>query len=109
MLKWWCALCPALLINLSLCADLEATDIAKRIATRAKNAIEESSWGYYKNFGTWNYQGAMMYRGLWEIQSALADQADFDIESFLHQRLNFFLVRRIYLVLSMSAVIYHHL
>ena len=108
MLKWWCALCPALLINLSLCADLEATDIAKRIATRAKNAIEESSWGYYKNFGTWNYQGAMMYRGLWEIQSALADQADFDIESFLHQRLNFFLVR-IYLVLSMSAVIYHHL
>ena len=35
----------------------DADDIAKRIASRAKNAIEEGSWGYYKNFGTWNYEG----------------------------------------------------
>ena len=67
-------------------------DIAKRIATRAKNAIEEGSWGYYKNFGTWNYEGAMVYRGLWEIQSALKEHADFDIEPFLHDRLNFYQV-----------------
>ena len=75
-------------------------DIAKRIATRAKNAIDEGSWGYYKNFGTWNYEGAMVYRGLWEIQSALKDQADFDIEPFLHDRLNFYQVRGFFLFFS---------
>ena len=37
----------------------DADDIAKRIASRAKNAIEEGSWGYYKNFGTWNYEGTV--------------------------------------------------
>ena len=67
-------------------------DIAKRIATRAKNAIDEGSWGYYKNFGTWNYEGGMVYRGLWEIQSALKEHADFDIELFLHDRLDFYQV-----------------
>ena len=38
------------------------------------------------------YEGAMVYRGLWEIQSALEDPADFDIEPFLHDRLNFYQV-----------------
>ena len=71
----------------------EAADvIAKRVATRAKNAIDEGSWGYYKNFGTWNYEGAMVYRGLWEIQSALSEHVDFDIETFLNDRLDFFQV-----------------
>ena len=40
----------------------DADDIAKRIASRAKNAIEEGSWGYYKNFGTWNYEGTVYIR-----------------------------------------------
>ena len=39
----------------------------------------------------------MVYRGLWEIQSALKDQADFDIEPFLHDRLNFYQVRGFFL------------
>ena len=41
------------------------------------------------------YEGAMVYRGLWEVQSALQDQADFDIEPFLHDRLNFYQVSNI--------------
>ena len=41
------------------------------------------------------YEGAMVYRGLWEIQSALEDQADFDIEPFLHDRLNFYQVSKL--------------
>lgn len=82
----------SLSINFGLSVDLDASDIAKRIASRAKNAIEESSWGYYKNFGTWNYEGAMVIRGLWEIQSALFHQPDFDIEPFLHDLLDFYQV-----------------
>ena len=47
----------AFLKNFCLSVDLDAIDIAKRIATRAKNAIDESSYAFYKNFGTWNYEG----------------------------------------------------
>ena len=84
--------------NFCFCVDLEVTDIAKRVASRAKNAIDwslESGGIHYKNFGTWNYEGAMVYRGLWEIQSALADELDFDIEPFLHDHLNFYQVSKI--------------
>ena len=80
--------------------ELSCKDVAQRVASRAKNAIEESSFGYYKNFGTWSYQGAMIYRGLWEIQSALSAAAGkhsqfFDLEPFLHHRLNFYQVSSI--------------
>lgn len=75
------------------CIDLDVTDIAKRAASRAKNGVLESSaWSHYKNFGTWNYEGALVLRGLWEIQEALSDQRDFDIEPFLNDRLNFYQV-----------------
>ena len=47
---------------------------------------------HYKNFGTWNYQGAVVLRGLWEIQSALFEESDFDIEPFLNDQLNFYQV-----------------
>jgi hypothetical protein len=78
--------------SLAFGIDLKPSDIAKRVASRAKNAIEESSWFHYKNFGTWNYEGALVYRGLYEIKSALADSLDFDIEPFLDQQLNFYQV-----------------
>lgn len=70
--------------------DLDASDMAQRVATRAKNAIEEStSWGCYKNFGTWSYQGAMIFRGLWELHSVLDLP---QLESFLNAKLDFFQV-----------------
>ena len=47
---------------------------------------------HYKNFGTWNYQGAVVLRGLWEIQSALSEESDFNIEPFLNDQLNFYQV-----------------
>ena len=71
-------------------SGLETLDIAKRVAIRTKNAIEEGTLNCYVNFGTWNYEGAMIYRGLWEIQSALENEPDFDIEPFLNQNLDFY-------------------
>ena len=71
-------------------SGLEALDIAKRVAIRTKNAIDEGTLNCYVNFGTWNYEGAMIYRGLWEIQSALENEPDFDIEPFLNQNLDFY-------------------
>ena len=47
---------------------------------------------HYKNFGTWNYQGAVVLRGLWEIQYALSEDSDFSIEPFLNDQLNFYQV-----------------
>ena len=88
-----------LFTNFCFCVDLKVTDIARRVASRAKNAIGwslKSGGIHYKNFGTWNYEGAMVYRGLWEIQSALADELDFDIEPFLYDRLNFYQVCKIW-------------
>ena len=51
-----------LLIHVSSTFGLEASDIAKRVATRTKNAIDEGTLSCYNNFGTWNYEGAMIYR-----------------------------------------------
>ena len=81
-----------LLIHVSSTFGLEASDIAKRVATRTKNAIDEGTLSCYNNFGTWNYEGAMIYRGLWEIQSALKEDPDFDIEPFLNKNLDFYQV-----------------
>ena len=81
-----------LLIHFSSTFGLEASDIAKRVASRTKNAIDEGTLSCYINFGTWNYEGAMIYRGLWEIQSALKEDPDFDIEPFLNKNLDFYQV-----------------
>ena len=93
-----------LFTNFCFCVDLKVTDIARRVTSRAKNAIGwslKSGGIHYKNFGTWNYEGAMVYRGLWEIQSALADELDFDIEPFLHDHLNFYQVCKIWRLSSL--------
>lgn len=85
--------------------DLDASDMAQRVATRAKNAIEESThWGCYKNFGTWSYQGAMIFRGLWEIHSQLSQ---FDIESFLNEKLDFFQVLKLLLKILQESLFMH--
>ena len=60
----------------------------------ARKNRQQALWAYCPNLYT-VYEGAMVYRGLWEIQSALQDQADFDIEPFLHDRLNFYQVSNI--------------
>ena len=70
---------------------LEVPDIAKRVAIRTKNAIEEGTLSCYVNFGSWTYQGAMIFRGLWELQSALKYHLDFDIEAFLNEKLDNYL------------------
>ena len=93
-----------LLIYCSSTFGLEASDIAKRVATRTKNAIDEGTLSCYVNFGTWNYEGAMIFRGLWEIQSALEEDPDFDIEPFLNKNLDFYQVFRLRSLIIMSQV-----
>ena len=73
---------------------LKPADIAKRVAIRTKNAIKEGTLSCYVNFGTWNYEGAMIFRGLWELQSAMKNHSDFEIEDFLNKKLDFYKVRR---------------
>ena len=80
-------------IVIGFSSGLEPSDIAKRVAIRTKNAIEEGTLSCYVNFGTWNYEGAMIFRGLFEIQSALKTHSDFDIEEFLNEKLDFYQVR----------------
>ena len=41
--------------------------------------------------GNWTYDGAVIVRGLWELQTIYPE---LELESFLHQHLNFFLVSK---------------
>jgi hypothetical protein len=37
---------------------------------------------FFRNFGNWTYEGAVITRGLWELQDQLPE---LDLEPFLHR------------------------
>ena len=44
----------------------------------------------YRHFGSWRYEGGSIVRGLWELHDVFPQELD--LEPFLHQHLNHFLV-----------------
>ena len=60
---------------------------AHKIATQVKFGMENTGLIKFRNFGTWSYEGANIVRGLWELNDVYPD---LNLESYLHEHLNFF-------------------
>ena len=69
--------------------DPPAEDVAARAVPTVINAMHQSNWLHYRNYGSWSYEGGAITRGLWEISNTFTDR---NLEEFLHQHLNYFIV-----------------
>jgi len=65
-----------------------AEEVANRAVPKVLEAMKNSNWNHFRNFGTWSYEGGHIVRGLWDILGAMPSQ---ELEERLHNHLNHFI------------------